>query len=644
MIKRMKYLIKRLNEASYAYYALDDPFMTDKEYDALYDELEALENESGIIIASSPTQKVQGYVLDGYKKVKHDKPMLSAQKTKDVAVIKEFVGNKLYYGSYKLDGLTLVVKYKDGKFVQGITRGNGEIGEDVTEQCRFIKNLPMAIPYQGELTLRGECLVNWEEFERVNSTLETPFKHPRSLAAGTLRNLDLTVVRDRNLEYLVFECVTDVGIDSKLSIFEFLIPNGFETVDWAVCNNLDDIVKMLSPEKYEYPTDGVIFEFDSKSYSKSLGATSHHEACRMALKWQDEEFETVITDIEWTMGKTGALSPVAVFEPVEIDGTTVNRASVHNVSILTNLDLQIGDTVTVYKANMIIPQIAKNLSAEHRESTYIKIPSVCPICGGNTRIQRDNSSDVLVCDNPYCKGKILGKMCHFVSKDAMNIEGLSEATLGMLIDKGWIGEFHDIYSNLSYQSVYSQWINLDGFGMKSVDKIYDAIEKSRTTTLDRIINAVSIPNVGKSTAKDIAKFCHGDIDEFKVNMKNPTVFMRIDGIGETIVESLKEWRENNWVSFIQLCRELKIVVEETSSSNKLVGKNFVITGSLNKFKNRSEVVAKIEQAGGKVVGSVSKNTHYLVNNDINSDSSKNKKAKQLGIPIITEDQLIELLG
>lgn len=421
-VKRIKELIVLLQKASYAYYGLDNPIMSDKEYDNLYDELSKLETESEYVLAGSPTQKVQGYVLDDFSKVEHSKPMLSANKTKNTKEIEKFVKNKEFYGSYKLDGLTVVVRYKDGKFLQGITRGTGTVGEDITEQCKFIKNLPMSISYREDLELRGECVISWDEFKRINETLDSPYSHPRNLAAGTLRNLDLNILKNRNLSFIVFECVTDIGENSKSKSLSYLNNIGFEIVPFTKLDcTVGQVNDALQPEFYSYPTDGIIFELDSRNLSESLGATSHHECCRMALKWEDELYETTLKDIEWNTSKTGLINPVAVFEPIDLDGAITTRATLHNVSYIEDLQLGIGDTIQVYRANMVIPKVHDNLT---RSNTW-ELPNKCPCCGGNVEIHNENESKTLHCMNPDCKAKLLGKLVHFVSKNAINIDGLS---------------------------------------------------------------------------------------------------------------------------------------------------------------------------------------------------------------------------
>lgn len=635
-IKRVKELVSLLQKASYAYYGLDKPIMSDKEYDDLYDELVNLEKETECVLAGSPTQKVQGYVLDGFKKVEHSKPMLSADKTKEVSEVEKFIDDRDFYCSYKLDGLTLVVKYKDGKFVQGITRGNGTVGEDVTEQCRFIKNLPMEISNKNDIELRGECVISWDEFHRINSTLDEPYSHPRNLAAGTLRNLDLNIVRDRNLSFVVFELVSPT-FTHKWDGLKAIEDMGFECVGRAQ-GTVENYVEGMQPDWYAYPVDGLIFELNNSELSKSLGATSHHENCRVALKWEDTLYKTKLTDIEWNTSKTGLINPVAIFEPVDLDGAITTRATLHNISYIEDLQLGIGDEIVVYRANMVIPKVHDNLT---RSNTWT-FPDECPVCGGITKIVKENDSKVLMCDNPNCKGKLLGKLTHAVSKNALNIDGMSEATIEFLIERGWLTSIKDIY-RLDW--CREPWKEYDGFGDKSVDRLFDNIENSRKTNLMRVLYAQSIPLIGRFASKDIANCCNHDIQTFINFMNVDYDFTVIDGFGSEMLKSLSNWWEHNEDMFCDLIYEFTFEkVKENSNSAYLSSKVFVITGSLTHYKNREELVSVIEQLGGKVSGSVSAKTSYLINNDVTSTSGKNKKAKDLGIPIISEEDFLKMIG
>lgn len=645
-IKKMKKLIQELNKASYAYYGKDSPIMSDKEYDALYDELMMIQKETGTTLAGSPTQKVQGYVLDGFTKVTHSKPMLSANKTKDINDIIKFLRDYDWYCSYKLDGLTLVLRYNDGKFVQGITRGNGIIGEDVTEQCKFIDNIPMIIPNKHFFEVRGECVMSWNEFKRVNSTLDTPYSNPRNLAAGTLRNLDLNILKQRKLSFVVFEMVHP-SFTWKTEELDYLDSIGFETVrrltDISTSINVSKCVEKMKPEYYEYPVDGLIFEVNNKEISKQLGSTSHHENCRMALKWKDETYPTKLINIEWTIGKTGVLTPTIVTEPVEIDGTIVNRASVHNVSIFKQFRFTKGCTCNLYKANMIIPQCD---SVENNYGEEITIPDKCPICGGETKIVKENDSEVLMCMNDDCQGKLLGKLSNAVSRNALNVDNLSEATLEKFISLGWLNSIKSIYHLSDYKG---KMYSLEGFGKKSVDKLLESIEKSRETTLDRFIYALSVPLIGKSASKDIAKHFKYNFGKFYHCFSCGYGYfwnLKVDGIGVVASNNIQKFAITYMDKVFELSKEFtfKIPNESNHTQNTLQGKTFVITGSLEKYSNRDELKSVIESYGGKVSGSVSAKTFALINNDIESSSSKNKKAKSLGVQIINEEQFMQLIG
>lgn len=645
-IKKMKKLIQELNKASYAYYGKDSPIMSDKEYDALYDELMMIQKETGTTLAGSPTQKVQGYVLDGFTKVTHSKPMLSANKTKDINDIIKFLRDYDWYCSYKLDGLTLVLRYNDGKFVQGITRGNGIIGEDVTEQCKFIDNIPMTIPNKHFFEVRGECVMSWNEFKRVNSTLDTPYSNPRNLAAGTLRNLDLNILKQRKLSFVVFEMVHP-SFTWKTEELDYLDSIGFETVrrltDISTSINVSKCVEKMKPEYYEYPVDGLIFEVNNKEISKQLGSTSHHENCRMALKWKDETYPTKLINIEWTIGKTGVLTPTIVTEPVEIDGTIVNRASVHNVSIFKQFRFTKGCTCNLYKANMIIPQCD---SVENNYGEEITIPDKCPICGGETKIVKENDSEVLMCMNDDCQGKLLGKLSNAVSRNALNVDNLSEATLEKFISLDWLNSIKSIYHLSDYKG---KMYSLEGFGKKSVDKLLESIEKSRETTLDRFIYALSVPLIGKSASKDIAKHFKYNFGKFYHCFSCGYGYfwnLKVDGIGVVASNNIQKFAITYMDKVFELSKEFtfKIPNESNHTQNTLQGKTFVITGSLEKYSNRDELKSVIESYGGKVSGSVSAKTFALINNDIESSSSKNKKAKSLGVQIINEEQFMQLIG
>lgn len=665
-LERIRELVELLNKASYAYYQEDNPFLTDKQYDDLYDELESLEKETGIVMANSPTQKVQGFLLDGLKKVKHTVPMLSANKTKDMNEIKKFIGNRSMICSFKLDGLTLVTRFSGGRFVQAITRGNGYEGEDVTEQAKMIINLPMHIPFDGDLELRGECVISWDNFRKINENLEVPYSHPRNLASGSIRQLDTNIVKQRNLEYVVFDLVSGKEFEYKNQALNWIDELGFTTVDRIVLpspgcdfspcfenslatNSLNYVDEYLSADRSKYPVDGQIYEYDNVKFAKSLGSTAHHENRLYAKKWSDCTYETTLKDIEWTMGQTGVLTPTAVFEPVEIDGTIVERASLHNVSIMKELELSYGDTITVYKANMIIPQVDDNLD---RTLTDICVPpSKCPICGEDTEIVKENNSEVLLCTNPDCPGKLLGKLKLFCSKEGMNIDGLSEATLQTFIDKDWLKDISDIYKLHEHER---QMMHMKGFGQKSVTKLLDAIDKSRTVTMANFIRALGIPLIGKTQAKALSDFCNGDIDEFEyLNMKLD-FGKEIEGFGEKRIQSIYNWfkDKNNVLIYNKLKKEVTFIREEFMNSSEVVPYNnlnnqtFCVTGKLKHFANRDELVDMIQKCGGKYVSSVSNKLDWLINNDTTSTSGKNKKMHELGKEdhIISEEDFLKMIG
>lgn len=637
-IERIKELVKILNAASDAYYVNDRPIMSDKEYDKLYDELEVLEKETSYALSTSVTQKVQGKVLDGFQKVTHSKPMLSAAKTKDINEIKKFIGNNHFYCSYKLDGLTMVVRYSGGKFIQAITRGTGTIGEDVTEQAKMINNLPMSIPYDGDLELRGECVVSWDNFHKINEKLDEPYSHPRNLAAGSLRNLDTNITKKRNLSYVVFECVTDLDdeLDSKWNQLDYLGYLGFETVRrYGVLKNINDIdglVEEMQPDLYEFPVDGLIFEFDSAPYSKSLTATNHHECCRMALKWADSTYETTLLDVEWNTTRTGLISPVAVFSPVDLDGAITTKATLHNLSIIKQLELGIGDTITVYRSNMVIPKIDENLT---RSNTLI-IPDKCPCCGHKTAIKDTDNSQVLMCTNPDCTAKKIAKFTHFVSRKCLNIDGLSEATLEKFISLGYINDFKSIYHLSDHKN---EIIHLDGFGTKSVQKLLLAIEKSRDVKLANFIAALGIPNIGSSAAKTIAKFCNGDIHGWFNAFFNNFDWTKLDDFGKIMAKSIDEYLYWHIADVEALADEMNFIVEEKSTGNSLDGLKFCITGSF--AQSRDVLKQRLEAKGAKFVSSISKNLDVLFCGD--KAGSKLTKAQSLGVRVAYENELMELL-
>lgn len=641
-IETIKNLTAKLLQYCDEYYNLDRPTISDTEYDKKFDELKSLEDQTGFWLANSPTRKVQGQVLDCFTKVKHSKPMLSAAKTKDANEIKRFIGNQPFYCSYKLDGLTLVVRYENGEFVQAVTRGNGEIGEDVTAQARMITNLPMHIDYNDKLELRGECVISWKNFHKINESLDEPYSHPRNLAAGSLRQLDTNITKQRNLSYVVFECVSNLYdnnalFDSKLDELGYLDCLGFETVGRCT-GNIDDCIEGMQPEWYQYPCDGLIFEMCMKSYSKTLPVTAHHEGCRMALKWADEMYETILRDVEWNPTRSGLIAPVAIFDEIDLDGALTTRATLHNLSIIEQLELGIGDVITVYRSNMVVPKVYDNLT----RSNTLTIPTTCPCCGDPTEIKYTDNSKVLMCTNLNCAAKKLAQFTHFVSRKAMSIDGLSEKTLELLISHGFLHNYKDIYRLKEHKNEITQ---LPGMGVKSVDKLLDSIEKSRTVTLDRFITALGIPNIGSSAAKAISKQFNGDHYDFVQALANGYDFSQIDDFGEITNKSLHDWWDSKDPMVELLPVEMNFIVEnDVGSSSNLDGKSFCITGSLTHYPNRDALVKAIEDNGGKYVSGVSKKTDYLINNDTTSTSGKNKKAIELNIPIISEDDFLKMLS
>lgn len=642
-VEKIKSLTAEILQYCHEYYDLDSPTISDTDYDKKFDKLKTLEDETGFWLATSPTRKVQGQVLDCFTKIKHSKPMLSAAKTKDVNEIKKFIGNQPFYCSYKLDGLTLVVRYENGNFIQAVTRGNGEIGEDVTAQAKMITNLPMKITYHGYLELRGECVISWKNFNEINETLDEPYSHPRNLAAGSLRQLDTNITRDRKLSFVVFECVSDMwniidGLcDSKELALRWLSTLGFETV--SRCHGkIDDCIEAMQPEFYQYPVDGLIFEMDNIDYSRSLPATAHHEGCRMALKWADEMYDTILRDVEWNTTRSGVIAPVAIFDEIDLDGALTTRATLHNLSVIEQLQLGIGDTITVYRSNMVIPKIEDNLT----RSNTLKIPNKCPCCGHLTQVKYTDNSKVLMCTNPDCAAKKLAQFTHFVSRKCMNIDGLSERTLETLISHGFVNNYRDIY-HLTDHKV--KLYKLDGMGKKSVDNLLESIENSRNVKLENFITALGIPNVGLSAAKTISNYFKGSFIEFNNAFWNRFDFTKLEDIGGTTAQSIDIYMSNNSEEVYSLAQEMNFIVEETKSSGvDLSGKAFCITGSLEHYSNRDALVKAIEDNGGKYVSGVSKKTDYLINNDKASTSGKNKKAIDLNIPIISEKDFIKMIG
>lgn len=643
-LHRMKELVEKLREASKAYYAQDREIMSNFEYDNLYDELVALEQETGMVLTGSPTISVGYEAVDELPKEAHESPMLSLGKTKDRDELRSWLGDKEGLLSWKLDGLTIVLTYQNGELQKAVTRGNGEVGEVITNNAKVFKNIPLRIKHQGELILRGEAVITYADFEEINSHIDdvgAKYKNPRNLCSGSVRQLNNQITADRNVRFYAFSLVRAEGIDfenSRENQFEFLKKQGFDVVQYKRVNadNILDAVADYAEriQTYEVPSDGLVLIYDDIAYGQSLGRTAKFPRDAIAFKWADEIRETTLKKIEWSPSRTGLINPVAVFEPVELEGTTVSRASVHNISILRGLKLGIGDQITVYKANMIIPQIAENLTG----SDTVEIPSACPVCGGATEIRAVNEVQSLYCTNPDCDAKKIKSFTLFVSRDAMNIDGLSEATLEKFIAKGFIHQYQDIFHLDRHKS---EIVGMEGFGDKSYKKLIDSVENSRTVALPKLIYSLGIANIGLANAKVICKYYRYDLDAMR--QATAQELGEIDGIGEVIGKAFADYfaNEKNNERFDNLLKEVKIEKEEVDeAAQTLDGQTFVVTGSLEHFGSRNELKELIEKKGGKVAGSVSAKTTCLINNDIASNSSKNKKAKELNVPILTEEQFM----
>lgn len=654
-IAKMKELISRLQEAAKAYYAEDREIMSNYEYDALYDELTALEQETGMTLAGSPTVTVGYEAVEELPKEAHESPMLSLAKTKEREELRDWLQGKDAILSWKLDGLTIVLTYVGGKLAKAVTRGNGEVGEVITNNARTFTNLPLQIPFQGELVLRGEAVITYSDFEKINEEIpeaEAKYKNPRNLCSGSVRQLNNEITAKRKVRFLAFSLVTckpgkaegesepDFE-NSREKQLEFLEKQGFEVVESKKVNadTILDAIEYFAKkiETYDIPSDGLVLAYCDLEYGKSLGRTSKFPRDSIAFKWADEIRETTLKEIEWSPSRTGLINPVAIFEPVELEGTTVSRASVHNISIMKALELGIGDRITVYKANMIIPQIAENLT----RSGVKDIPNTCPACGGETHIQKVNEVEVLTCTNEECQAKKIKSFTLFVSRDALNIDGLSEATLEKFIGKGFIHNFSDIFHLDQYKDEITQ---LEGFGEKSYKNLAESIEKARNTTLPRLIYGLGIAGIGLANAKVICRHYDYDIEAMKKADKEE--LSEIDGIGEVLGEAFSSYfaKEENQKQLQALLKELKIEKQPANEEEQnLSGMVFVITGSLEHFTNRNEMKELIEERGGKVTGSVTGKTTYLINNDISSNSGKNKKAKELEVPIISEEDFLKML-
>lgn len=648
-LHRMRALVERLREASKAYYAQDKEIMSNFEYDKLYDELVELERETGMVLTGSPTINVGYEAVDELPKEAHESPMLSLDKTKEREELADWLGDKEGLLSWKLDGLTIVLTYQNGELLKAVTRGNGTVGEVITNNAKVFRNIPLRIKYQGEMILRGEAVITYQDFEEINSHIEdadAKYKNPRNLCSGSVRQLNNQITAERNVRFYAFALVKADGIDfenSRERQNEFLQDQGFDVVQYrrVDAGSIVDAVAEYETrvQTYEVPSDGLVLTYDDIAYGRSLGRTAKFPRDSIAFKWADEMRETTLREIEWSASRTGLINPVAIFEPVELEGTTVSRASVHNISILKGLKLGIGDKITVYKANMIIPQIAENLTC----SDNLEIPETCPVCGGKTELRAVNEVQSLYCTNPDCDAKKIKSFTLFVSRDAMNIDGLSEATLEKFIGKGFLHQYQDIFHLDRYKA---EIVEMEGFGERSYKKLTDGIEKARDVDLPNLIYSLGIANIGLANAKVICRYYQYDIDA----MRHATVeeLSEIDGIGEVIAKAFVDYfsdKKNN-DEFDNLLKEVRIIREEIDAEGQtLEGKTFVVTGSLNHFESRNALKDLIEKKGGKVAGSVSAKTVCLINNDAASNSSKNKKAKELDVPILTEEQFMaEYLG
>ena len=646
-LQRMKELVEKLDQAAKAYYQEDREIMSNQEYDSLYDQLEQLEKETGTVLTNSPTVRVGYEAVNELPKEEHPSPMLSLDKTKDREVLRGFIGNHKCLLSWKLDGLTIVLTYENGELVKAVTRGNGIVGEVITNNARVFKNIPLRIPYKGQLVLRGEAIITYSEFERINETIgdaDAKYKNPRNLCSGSVRQLNNEITAKRNVRFYAFALVSAQNVDfsnSREQQFIWLKKQGFEVVEYKVVTSvsLDEAMDYFSKTivNNDFPSDGLVVTYDDIAYGESLGSTAKFPRNSFAFKWADEMRETRLLDMEWSPSRTGLINPVAIFEPVELEGTTVSRASVHNISIVKELQLGIGDTIKVYKANMIIPQIAENLT----RSGNLVIPDKCPVCGQEARIRKENDVETLYCMNPDCVAKKIKSFSLFTSRDAMNIDGLSEATLEKFIAMGFIHNFGDIFEIGRYKD---QIVEMEGFGQKSFDNLMVSLEKAKKTTLAKVIYSLGITGIGLANAKVICKYFDDDIE--KIRHADEEEISAIEGIGPVIAGSMADYfksAENNQ-KLDHLLSHLHLVHEETSAEQVFAGKTFVITGSVEHFSNRSEAKEFIEARGGKVTGSVTKKTDYLINNDKTSASSKNKKAQELGIPILSEEDFLELAG
>lgn len=646
-VKRIQELVKQLNEYRDVYYNEARSDVSDAEYDRLFDELSELENETGVVYTNSPTQTVGYEVKSELEKVEHSHPMLSLDKTKSVDDLVKFAGDKDCILSLKMDGLTCLLTYENGELVQGETRGDGEIGELITHNAKVFENIPLSIDYKGHFEIEGEAIITYDDFNKINESLpeDKKYKNPRNLASGSVRQLDNRVAAQRHIKFIAWKVPTDIASNSFINRLQYAAELGFDTVPFLPIRGnsnaefINIVIEQLQRRAKEksFPIDGLVATYNDITYGESLGTTGHHPKHSIAFKFAEDSAETVLREIEWSMGKTGSLTPVAIFDSVDLAGTSVSRASLHNISIMKELNISIGSTVTVVKKNEIIPQIIYC----DANAVDVDIPTTCPVCSGETQIVKENDSEVLMCTNPHCKGKLLGRVSHFVSKKGMDISGLSEETIKKLIELGWIAEITDIYNLDQY---YDRLSTMSGFGKKSVDKLRKSIENSKTVRLDKFIASLSIPGIGTSQSKELVK-AFGAWDKFRDASVGCYNFTQLDGFGDVLNNNIHSWFEDMSNIADYLASLMTFESEDNSkTNNSLNGKSFVVTGKVYKFKNRDEVKEAIEKFGGKVTGSVTKSTFALINNDIESNSSKNKKAKELGVQIINEEQLIEMLS
>ena len=644
-VQRMKELAARLKEASKAYYAEDREAMSNFEYDRLYDELVELEERTGVVLAGSPTVSVGYEAVDELPKERHESPMLSLGKTKERAELADWLKEQKGLLSWKLDGLTIVLTYRDGRLLKAVTRGNGEVGEVITPNARTFVNLPLSIPFLGELILRGEAVITYADFERINGEIEdgnARYKNPRNLCSGSVRQLDSRITAQRNVRFFAFSLVSAQGADfenSREKQFLFLKEQGFETVEYRMVTAADVVEAVGWFEERiaqnPVPSDGLVLTYDDIAYGESLGTTAKFPRSSIAFKWADELAETTLREVEWSASRTGLINPVAIFDPVELEGTTVSRASVHNVSIVRQLKLGIGDRISVYKANMIIPQIAENLT----QSDSLEIPDTCPVCGGATAINRENDTETLVCTNPDCDAKKLKAFALFVSRDAFNIDGLSEATLEKFLAKGFLHTYADLFHLDRHRD---EIVEMEGFGEKSCQNLLSSLEKARSVALAKLIYGLGIPNIGLANAKVICREYQNDLERMLAAPAEELA--AIGGVGPVIAGAFVDYfaQEKNRKALDALLGEVTLQKETFDQGDlPLAGKSFVITGSLNHFENRSALKERIEGLGGKVTGSVTGKTVCLINNDSQSASAKNKKARELGVEVLTEEEFME---